>query len=82
MLRIFNNQLHPIIYDERSFFVTDTIYPARFKHVEELKHMGANIYSDEGTATIKPSHLKGAEVYASDLRAGACLITAGLIAEV
>lgn len=62
-------------------FVTDTIYPARFKHVEELKHMGANIYSDEGTATIKPSHLKGAEVYASDLRAGACLITAGLIAE-
>ena len=45
-------------------FVTDTIYPARFKHVEELKHMGANIYSDEGTATIKPSHLKGAEVYA------------------
>ena len=62
-------------------FVTDTIYPARFKHVEELQRMGANVYSDEGTATIKPSSLKGTEVYASDLRAGSCLITAGLIAE-
>ena len=62
-------------------FVTDTIYPARFKHVDELQRMGANIYADEGTATIKPSRLEGTEVYASDLRAGACLITAGLIAE-
>ncbi|CDR62081.1 UDP-N-acetylglucosamine 1-carboxyvinyltransferase [Staphylococcus schweitzeri] len=62
-------------------FVTDTIYPERFKHVEELKRMGANIEVDEGTATIKPSNLHGAEVYASDLRAGACLIIAGLIAE-
>ena len=52
-------------------FVTDTIYPARFKHVEELQRMGANIKSDEGTAVIKPSTLNGAEVYASDLRAGA-----------
>ena len=43
--------------------------------------MGANIEVDEGTATIKPSTLHGAEVYASDLRAGACLIIAGLIAE-
>ena len=62
-------------------FVTETIYPARFKHVEELKNMGANITSDNGTATIKPSKLTGAEVYASDLRAGACLIVAGLLAE-
>lgn len=62
-------------------FVTDTIYPERFKHVEELKRMGANIEVDEGTATIKPSTLHGAEVYASDLRAGACLIIAGLIAD-
>lgn len=45
--------------------------------------MGANIEADMtlGTATIKPSKLNGAEVYASDLRAGACLITAGLLAE-
>ncbi|UMT80174.1 UDP-N-acetylglucosamine 1-carboxyvinyltransferase [Staphylococcus roterodami] len=62
-------------------FVTDTIYPERFKHVEELKRMGANIEVDEGTATIKPSTIHGAEVYASDLRAGACLIIAGLIAD-
>lgn len=64
-------------------FVTETIYPARFRHVDELKHMGANIDADmqTGTATIKPSTLNGADVYASDLRAGACLIIAGLLAE-
>ena len=63
-------------------FVTETIYPARFRHVDELKNMGANIEADmeTGTATIKPSSLNGAE-YASDLRAGACLIIAGLLAE-
>ena len=72
----------PLLFmTEGPSFVTDTIYPARFKHVEELQRMGANIKSDEGTAVIKPSTLNGAEVYASDLRAGACLITAGLIAE-
>ena len=62
-------------------FVTETIYPARFRHVDELKNMGANIEADmeTGTATIKPSSLNG-EVYASDLRAGACLIIAGLLA--
>ena len=45
--------------------------------------MGANIEADmeTGTVTIKPSSLNGAEVYASDLRAGACLIIAGLLAE-
>ena len=57
------------------------IYPARFKHVEELQKMNADIHVDNGTATVKPSTLKGAEVYASDLRAGACLIVAGLLAE-
>ena len=51
-------------------FVTETIYPARFRHVEELKNMGASIEADTstGTATIKPSKLQGAKVYASDLR--------------
>ena len=54
-------------------FVTETIYPARFRHVEELKNMGASIEADTstGTATIKPSKLQGAKVYAS----------AGLLAE-
>lgn len=61
--------------------VTDTIYPKRFKHVDELERMGASITTDDGTATIKPSTLSGAEVYASDLRAGACLIVAGLLTQ-
>ncbi|AVQ33537.1 UDP-N-acetylglucosamine 1-carboxyvinyltransferase [Staphylococcus muscae] len=62
-------------------FVTDTIYPERFKHVPELQNMNAAITADQGTATIKPSQLVGTEVYASDLRAGACLIIAGLLAD-
>ncbi|QLK86526.1 UDP-N-acetylglucosamine 1-carboxyvinyltransferase [Staphylococcus sp. 17KM0847] len=62
-------------------FVTETIYPERFKHVPELQNMNAAITADQGTATIKPSQLTGADVYASDLRAGACLIIAGLIAD-
>ena len=43
--------------------------------------MGGEISVDQNTATVKPSQLHGASVYASDLRAGACLIIAGLIAE-
>ena len=62
-------------------FVTDTIYPERFRHIEELRKMGGEISVDQNTATVKPSQLHGASVYASDLRAGACLIIAGLIAE-
>ncbi len=61
--------------------VTDTIYPARFNHVAELARMSADIKEAGGTATIKPSKLTGAEVAASDLRAGACLVIAGLTAE-
>ncbi|WP_414050618.1 UDP-N-acetylglucosamine 1-carboxyvinyltransferase [Macrococcus animalis] len=61
--------------------ITDTIYPARFKHVDELSRMSGNIYESGGTAVIKPSKLSGAEVAASDLRAGACLVIAGLAAE-
>ncbi|MHD0397169.1 UDP-N-acetylglucosamine 1-carboxyvinyltransferase [Staphylococcus simulans] len=62
-------------------FVTDTIYPERFRHIEELRKMGGEISVDQNTATVKPSQLHGASVYASDLRAGACLIVAGLIAD-
>ena len=44
--------------------------------------MGANIEADmETELLIKPSSLNGAEAYARDLRAGACLIIAGLLAE-
>lgn len=61
--------------------ITDTIYPARFKHVDELSRMSGNITESGGTAIVKPSKLSGAEVAASDLRAGACLVIAGLAAE-
>ncbi|KPU42852.1 UDP-N-acetylglucosamine 1-carboxyvinyltransferase 2 [Oxobacter pfennigii] len=62
--------------------VTESIYEARFKHVDELKRMGANI-KVEGRAAIIDGidRLSGASVKASDLRAGAALMIAGLIAE-
>ena len=61
--------------------ITETIYPARFRHVDELSRMNAHIDKKSGSALIYPSDLKGAEVYASDLRAGACLLIAGLLAD-
>lgn len=61
--------------------VSETIYPARFRHVDELKRMDGMIEKKSGSALIYPSTLKGADVYASDLRAGACLLISGLIAE-
>ncbi len=62
--------------------VTDTIYKERFKHCIELQRMGANIELGSGTAFIYgPSHLYGDKVTATDLRCGASLVIAGLIAE-
>ena len=61
--------------------IAETIYPARFRHVDELSRMNAHIDKKSGSALIYPSDLKGAEVYASDLRAGACLLIAGLLAD-
>ena len=62
--------------------LTERVYPSRFMHVPELLRMGAEI-SLEGTSAIvrggKP--LTGAPVMASDLRASAALILAGLAAE-
>jgi UDP-N-acetylglucosamine 1-carboxyvinyltransferase len=61
--------------------VTDTIYSARFKHVDELRRMGANIKVEGRSAIIYgPTPLQGTKVTASDLRAGAALMIAGLIA--
>ncbi len=62
--------------------ITDTVFPQRFMHVAELKRMGAEIDLDVGTARIRgvPS-LSGAPVMASDLRASAALVLAGLRAE-
>jgi UDP-N-acetylglucosamine 1-carboxyvinyltransferase len=65
-----------------SSMVTDTIYGARFKHIDELRRMNANIKVEGRTAIINgPIQLQGAKVKASDLRAGAALVIAGLLAE-
>jgi UDP-N-acetylglucosamine 1-carboxyvinyltransferase len=62
--------------------VTENIFPQRFMHVSELKRMGANITLENNTAIINGVNaLSGAPVMASDLRASAALVLAGLRAE-
>lgn len=62
--------------------VNESIYESRMKHVEELNKMGAKIVVEGRIATIDGvEKLRGAKVKATDLRAGAALIIAGLIAE-
>lgn len=62
--------------------VTESIFENRFKYVDELSRMGANIKVEGNTAIIDGvGSLTGAIVSAPDLRAGAALVTAGLIAE-
>lgn len=62
--------------------VLDTIYPDRIGHVQELARMGADIHVINGRVFYRGSaHLTGARVKATDLRAGAAMIIAGLIAE-
>ncbi len=62
--------------------VTETVFENRFLHVGELRRMGGRIVVDGQTAIVAgPAPLSGAPVMASDLRASACLIVAGLSAE-
>jgi UDP-N-acetylglucosamine 1-carboxyvinyltransferase len=62
--------------------VTETIFPQRYMHVSELKRMGADISLNGPTAIIKGvERISGAPVMASDLRASAALVLAGLHAE-
>ncbi len=62
--------------------VTETIYENRFMNIPYLNKMGANIHVENKTAIILgPTKLIGKEVVATDLRAGASLLIAGLIAE-
>ena len=62
--------------------LVDTIYQKRVNHIPELARMGANARVEGNLIILEgPNKLQGAEVAASDLRAGACLVTAGLIAE-
>ena len=62
--------------------VTETIFENRFMHVQELQRLGADIRVDGHTAIVRGvSTLSGAEVMATDLRASASLILAGLVAD-
>ncbi len=62
--------------------VVETIFENRFMHVQELKRMGAQISLDGNTATCHGvEHLTGAPVMATDLRASAGLVLAGLVAD-
>lgn len=62
--------------------IRETIYQERFKHVLELQRMGANINMSPAQATINgPVQLTGASVTATDLRCGASLVIAGLMAK-
>lgn len=62
--------------------VVETIFENRFMHLAELSRMGAKVFSEGHTATIEGvEKLKGAPVMATDLRASASLVIAGLAAE-
>ncbi|MBU0985964.1 MAG: UDP-N-acetylglucosamine 1-carboxyvinyltransferase, partial [Proteobacteria bacterium] len=62
--------------------ISETIFENRFIHVSELKRMGADITISGNTAMVKGvSRLSGAPVMATDLRASACLVLAGLVAQ-
>jgi UDP-N-acetylglucosamine 1-carboxyvinyltransferase len=62
--------------------ITETIFENRFMHVAELKRMGAEIKINGNSAIVKGvEELKGARVMATDLRASASLVVAGLAAE-
>lgn len=64
-----------------SSVVIDTIYPKRIMHIAELRKMGAKIRSERDMIVVDPSkHLVGSEVQAGEIRAGASLVIAGLMA--
>ena len=65
-----------------SSVVTENIFDSRFKYVSELERMGARIRVIDNTAIIEGvDRLVGTSVHATDLRAGAAMIVAGLLAE-
>jgi UDP-N-acetylglucosamine 1-carboxyvinyltransferase len=62
--------------------ISETIFENRFMHVDELKRLGADIQIDGHTAVVRGvPRLSGARVMATDLRASASLVIAGLVAE-
>jgi UDP-N-acetylglucosamine 1-carboxyvinyltransferase len=62
--------------------ISESIFENRFIHVSELRRMGADIQVSGNTATVRGvARLSGAPVMATDLRASACLVLAGLVAD-
>ncbi len=62
--------------------ITETVFENRFMHVEEFRRMNARLKIEGRSVIVEgPSSLQGAEVAATDLRAGAALILAGLVAD-
>jgi UDP-N-acetylglucosamine 1-carboxyvinyltransferase len=62
--------------------ITETVFESRFHHVQELVRLGADIEIRGNTALTRGvAQLRGAPVMATDLRASACLVLAGLVAE-
>ena len=71
-----------LVVSEGESKVTETVFENRFMHVEELNRMGAKITTSDRSANIEgPAKLVGCDVRATDLRAGAAMILAGLVAE-
>ncbi len=67
---------------EGTSVITETIFENRFMHAQELKRLGAEIDVEGNTAVVQGvEHLQGARVMATDLRASASLVIAGLVAE-
>jgi UDP-N-acetylglucosamine 1-carboxyvinyltransferase len=61
--------------------ITETVFENRFMHVHELQRLGADIRLEGNTAIIQGvDHMSGAPIMATDLRASACLVLAGLVA--
>ncbi|MGE3680434.1 MAG: UDP-N-acetylglucosamine 1-carboxyvinyltransferase [Bdellovibrionales bacterium] len=63
--------------------ITETVFENRFMHVQELTRLNADITPKTRVAVVRgtPGKLKGAPVMATDLRASACLVLAGLVAD-
>lgn len=67
---------------EGTGLVTETVFENRFMHVDELKRMGSHIKIDGRTSVVEGVEtLTGCQVKATDLRAGAAMVLAGLVAE-
>jgi UDP-N-acetylglucosamine 1-carboxyvinyltransferase len=67
---------------EGASVITETIFENRMMHVQELKRLGADIEVEGNAAIVRGvARLTGANVMATDLRASACLVIAGLVAD-